>query len=355
MLPLARIIDANANRAREALRTMEDLARFALDDAELARSLKELRHDLRSAIDALAPGIDRGSLLASRDTPGDVGTAISTPAEAQRSGFPDIAAAAAGRLTEALRVLEEMAKAAEAPAQPFEGLRYRVYEAERQLALALGPRTCPQFRLCILITESLCDHHSWEDVARAGLRAGADALQLREKNLDGRELLSRARKLVEIAGELAPPADAPGTPRAAIIINDRPDIALLAGASGLHLGQTDLPLAEARKLLGFRLHIGLSTTNLEQARTAIQVGADYCGLGPMFPTTTKHKPEISGPAYLRAYLADPLLSQTPHLAIGGITPENIDELRAAGCLGIAVSSAVCSARDPEAACRALLV
>jgi thiamine-phosphate pyrophosphorylase len=366
--PLARIIDASANRAREALRIMEDVARFALDDAALAAALKDLRHDLRTALEHLAAGeapLDRAHLLSSRDTPGDVGIALTTPGETRREGLPGIAAAAGARAGEALRVLEEGAKAmggatAAENARAFEQLRYRAYELEKRLGLALPPARA-QWRLCILITESLC-RHPWEQVAHAAIRGGADCLQLREKNLDDRQLLARARRLIEIARQThqrQPPQHAvPSTQqplaRPAIIINDRPDIAVLARADGVHLGQADLPIHEVRKLLGFGMLIGMSTTNLDQARAAVRQGADYCGLGPMFPTTTKNKPEIAGPAYLRDYLADHSLARTPHLAIGGISPQNAVELQAAGCRGIAVSSCVCSAEDPEGVCRHLL-
>jgi thiamine-phosphate pyrophosphorylase len=344
--PLARIIDANFNRAREALRVMEDAARFALDDADLSSFLKSLRHDLRAAVDALVPlGLDRGHLLASRHTPGDVGTEISTSAEGRRPGLPAVVHAASARLTEALRSLEETAKVLESGAR-FEALRYRAYEAERRLGLALGSAIAPQWRLCVLISDRLCRHHSWEEVARAAIRGGADCLQLREKDLESGELLRRAQRLVAIARE--------HSPRPAVVINDRPDIAFLARADGVHLGQTDLPIAEARKIVGFSALIGMSTANLDQARAAVRQGADACGVGPMFPTTTKHKPDLSGPTYLRAYLDDEVCRSRPHLAIGGITPAKVNELWQAGCRGIAVSAAVCLDQDPEAVCRALL-
>lgn len=353
-MSLLRLMDASANRAREALRVMEDSARFGLGDTELIALLKTLRHGLRDALNQ--PQLDRGLLLAARDVDHDEGRDIKTPAEQTRSGLPDLAAAASSRLTEALRSLEESAKALGADARPIERLRYQAYTAEQRLLLALGPRRCPQWRLCVLITESLCTHYSWHEVARLAIQAGADCLQLREKSLEGRELLARARHLVELANK--PVADFPGPPRkCATIINDRPDIALLSGADGVHLGQTDLPLPEVRKLAGFRLLIGLSTANLDQALAAARAGADYCGVGPMFETTTKHKPILSGPDYLRAYLADPITSQIPHLAIAGISSRTLPDLIAAGkggVRGIAVSSAVCSSPDPGAACRELL-
>ena len=346
---VARIIDANANRAREAIRVLEDIARFALDDAKLSSELKSLRHDLRAALDSLL--IDKALLLSSRDTEGDVGTAISTPAEYARTGLRDVALAAASRLTEALRSIEESAKvvpasstAATNPTAAFESLRYRAYSAEKSLILKLRDTTCPQWRLCVLITRSLCQYHDWLDVARRAIDGGADCLQLREKSLDGGPLLDAARKLVELAHPR----------RVHVVINDRPDIALLSGADGVHLGQTDLSVADVRHIAGFRLLVGVSTGTISQAQAAANCGADSCGVGPMFPTTTKDKPIISGLAYLREYLRDLRSSPLPHLAVGGITPANVCELAAVGCRGVAVSSVVCGAHDPAQVCRQLV-
>lgn len=342
--PLLRMIDANANRTREALRVMEDAARFALDDAPLMGILKSLRHDLQGAM-SLLPA-DRAQLLASRDTPEDVGTTVKTTREMERTGLAGVCAAAASRLTEALRSMEESAKALGAPgaAAAFESLRYRAYTADAALTQRLGAWGArKQWTLCVLLTESLCGGRDWLGVARAAIDGGADCLQLREKNLDGAELLARARALVALA-----------RPRnASVIINDRPDIALLANADGVHLGQTDLSAVDVRTLAATRLLIGVSTENMEQARAALAAGANYCGVGPMFTTTTKEKPRLAGPTYLRAYLADPALAAFPHLAIGGITPENVDTLVAAGVRGIAVSSCVCSAADPAGVARSL--
>ncbi len=336
----ARIIDANANRAREALRVMEDAARFLLDDPALSAELKGLRHDLRAALDALP--LDPGFLLASRDTPGDVGASLTTDAESRRGSAADVAAAAAKRLTEALRSIEESAKTlAEGGSARFERLRYRAYSAERALLLAVAAPAAPQWRLCVLITESLCAR-PWAEVAAAAIDAGADCVQLREKSLDSRALLERARTLVALAAG-----------RAAVIINDRPDIALLSGADGVHLGQTDLGVQDARRLAGFSLLVGVSTASIEQARAALRDGASYCGVGPMFPTPTKHKDTIGGPAYLREYLAhEPPLP--PHLAIGGINRRTVEEVISAGARGIAVSAAVCAAEDPGRAAQDLL-
>lgn len=345
--PLIRIIDANLNRAREGLRVIEDIARFALDDAPRTQELKALRHELVDAASRLP--CDACQRLAHRDTPADVGTGIVGSGEMRRTGLAQIALAAFARLGEALRSLEEAAKAlpgASHAAQLFEQLRYRAYEAEKRLIAALPTARARQWTLCVLITEALCTHHPWDRVATLAIEGGADSLQLREKSLADAELLARARRLVDLARA------APSRP--AVILNDRPDLALLSGADAVHVGQDDLPLPDVRAIAGHRLLVGASTTNLDQARAARRAGADYVGLGPMFPSTTKHKQHLAGPAYLRAVLDDPDLASLPHLAIGGITPENIATLRQAGCRGVAVSSAVCGAADPAVACRRLV-
>ena len=327
-----RILDANANRAREALRVMEDAARFILDDATLARQLKQLRHDLAEALSKLGP------LDTWRNTPGDVGTSITTKSEMTRADVADVVIAAGKRLSEALRALEEYTKTLPANAcglaHAIESLRYRGYTLEQQLNAALGSGSAKQWKLCVLISESLCPDRDWLRVAEAAVEGGADCIQLREKELDAGELLTRARKLVALCRPKA----------VAVIVNDRPDVALLADADGVHLGQTDLPCTEARNLVGRQLLIGVSTSHLDQAKQALADGADYCGVGPMFPTTTKHKPVLAGPAYLKQYLA---WNKLPHLAIGGINTSNLPELIAAGAQGVAVSSAVCSSDDPD--------
>lgn len=378
MIQTLRMIDASLNRCREGLRVMEDVARFVLNAAGVCERLKNLRHAVADAERSL--GLDWTRLLANRDTPGDVGTGIKTASEASRVSLREVTIAAAKRAAEALRSLEESAKTISTPSRPcgaagervaevaparrFELIRYELYDIERELALALGGHSpCPQWRLCVLITEALCAR-PWMHVAREAIRGGADCLQLREKELDGRELVSRARELVRLAREEGESSSR----RVGVIVNDRVDIALLSNADGVHLGQGDLSVADARKLAGGSLLIGVSTHDAHEARKAIDDGADVCGVGAMFSTSTKPR-ETSGVAYLREYLsmAGPGASAgpgagagagvgrcVPHLAIGGITPENVGELARAGCLGIAVSSVACGSDNPRGVCEALL-
>jgi thiamine-phosphate pyrophosphorylase len=328
----ARILDANANRAREALRVMEDAARFALNDADLCAQLKAIRHDLRAALGDLAPG----RLEANRDTAGDVGTSVSTPAERERAGLADVAIAAGKRFGEALRVIEEVGKTFDSRlAREVESLRYRFYDAEAALNRRLGGGRARQWRVCVLLTESLC-RRPWPEVLAAVVAAGADCIQVREKEMTGGPLVRRVRGVIDAAR----PAGI------AVIVNDRLDVAQAAEADGVHLGLEDLSVADARRAVGRTMLIGASTHDLAEARAAVDVGADYCGVGAMFATTTRAVSVPAGPAYLRAFRQR--YPAVPHLAIGGITPDNVGQLVDAGAAGVAVSSAVCGADDPGA-------
>jgi thiamine-phosphate pyrophosphorylase len=339
----ARIIDANSNRAGEGLRVLEDLARFALDDGELSERAKRARHLLAELVGGLP--LPAGLRVSVRDTPGDVGTAITTPTEGHRADLASVAAAAVGRATEAIRVIEEIAKAIGGAGGPFETLRYEAYEIDRLVRAALVPAS-PQWRLCVLISEDLCGGRPWESVAEAAIAGGADCLQLREKTLHARELVARARRLVALRD-----ASAAGV---SIVINDRPDVALLARADAVHVGQRDLTPADVRAVAGAGMPVGISTSSIPEAVGALTAGASSVGLGPMFPTSTKHKDTIAGEAYLRAFLADERVAHLPHLCIGGVTPRNAPALIRAGARGLAVSSAVCAADDPAGVCRELL-
>ncbi len=333
MRNIYRILDANFNRAREALRVIEDFARFVLDDAGLSSSAKDMRSRLRWVMERFPAD----AMLAARDTPGDVGTTITSATEADRPNAASVATAACKRLTEALRTLEEYAKLADhASACEFESMRYAAYTLEQRLALRLaGSERFNAVRLYVLLTSRLCRSDPVA-TAHAAIAGGADCIQIREKEMPDGQLLTHAcriREITQSAGVL-------------LIINDRPDIAAIVGADGVHLGQDDLPVADARRLLPTGAIIGLSTHNISQARAAANTGADYIGVGPMFPTATKDAGPVAGVAYLREVIAEISL---PHVAVGGITSGNVGELIAAGARRVAVCSAVIAAADPAAA------
>ncbi len=327
-----RMLDANANRAREALRVLEDYARFALNHDGLSAELKEIRHGLADVLGPILP-----EAILHRDTPGDVGTDNKTPAEARREDLGAVVTAAGKRLGEALRVIEESLKIRDAErAGAVERLRYRFYDVEQKTARTLDRgRRFEAVRLYVLVTESLC-RRPWLETAEEAILGGADCLQLREKQMEGDELLRRARLLVGLCrrhGVLC-------------IVNDRADVAVLSGADGVHVGQDDLPAAEVRKLVGRRMIVGVSTHRIEQAEQAVMDGADYIGVGPIFRSMTKPRDFLPGPEYARKVARS---IRIPAVAIAGITEGNVDEVLATGISAIAVTSAVIGADDPRGA------
>jgi len=324
------MLDANANRACEGLRTLEDIARFLLDDPGLVALARDARHAVRAAAGSVG--------LGSRDSAGDVGAGL--PPSASRPDARAIVLAAGYRAAEALRVCEEVGPAVGLIDPAFARARYACYELQRSIVARLG-RGCAQWSVCVLLTESRC-HQPWESVAGAACEGGAGCVQLREKDLPDRELLRRARRLVALAGERGVP----------VVVNDRVDVALLCGAHGVHLGQGDLGPEDARRL-GDRLRVGVSCSTVDQAVRAAADGADYLGLGPMFPSRTKRKPALSGPALVEGVVAS-AAGALPHLAISGIDASRIEALRSVGCRGVAVCEAVCGRDDPASATRALV-
>lgn len=332
-----RIVDANLNRAREALRVAEDYARFILDDASLCSAAKSMRGELRR----VEEGLPAGALLAGRDTTGDVGTVLSTEAEADRAGATGVAVAACKRLTEALRAIEEYLKVLSPGSAPaVEALRYRAYTFEQRLLGRADLTTrIRRARLYVLLTSELCRQDPVL-TAHAAIAGGADVIQLREKTLPHRQFWELARRLRALTLES----------ETLLIINDRADIAAAVGADGVHVGQDDLPVAAARRIVGGDKLVGLSTHSLEQARAAVAAGADYIGVGPMFASPTKTISPTPGPAFLKAVAAEISL---PAFAIGGITAGNIGTLVDAGGRRAAVCQSVIAAEDPKSAARAL--
>ncbi|NLX20103.1 MAG: thiamine phosphate synthase [Phycisphaerae bacterium] len=336
---IARIIDANFNRAREALRVMEDYARFVLDDPAGCEAVKSARHQLADCLRCLP----LESLLTARDTPGDVGTRITTAGERDRPDARSACIAAAKRLPEALRTIEEYAKTFDPNlAAKVEALRYHAYQLEQQVLLR-GTRAArfARVRLYVLITASLC-RQDWLATAAEAIAGGAGCLQLREKDFEDRELLTRARWLVALCREHG----------VLSIINDRPDLAVLSDADGVHLGQTDLPVADARRVVGPDRLIGVSTHNPEQFRAALAERPDYLAVGPMFPSPTKPQDHVPGPDLLRLATGE---TRIPVVAIGGITPDRLAILASAGAGCVSVCSAVIGADDVRDAAGRLLL
>ena len=334
-----RIIDANFNRAREAVRVIEEFCRFALNSSLLTERAKQLRHELSAAIGEL----DAGRLISSRDTLGDVGVGKVVGNQLQRTNLDDCFTAGCKRLTEALRTLAEMTQTLNpSVARTIEKLRYTAYTLEKDVVLFRDTfEKFKRVRLYVIISSSLpADVLSLTHRCVAG---GADCIQLRAKDIKDNELFALAVEFVKAckaAGVLS-------------IINDRVDIAVAVGADGVHLGQNDLPVEQARKLQLVPLIIGKSTHSLKQLHAACQQCPTYVSLGPVFATDTKPTAEPVGLDYVRQATEKLANTGIGNVAIGGITLDNVEEVLNSGAASIAVCSAVTEAGDPTAACRAL--
>ncbi|MCK4959173.1 MAG: thiamine phosphate synthase [Planctomycetes bacterium] len=351
-----RIIDANFNRAREAARVVEEFCRFVLNSPDLSARTKQLRHDISAAVQTL----DSNLLVTSRDVQSDVGREMVIDRQMTRTTLDDCLHAATKRLSEALRALSEMTQTIDPQlAQTLEKLRFQAYTLEKDIVTAASSAAkLSGVRLYVIITVSPgYDRPKILELARACTTGGADCLQLRPKQIPDDESFQLACDLVGVCKDA----------RALSIINDRADIAIAAGAGGVHLGHNDLPVRQVRNLAQRPLIIGVSTHAPDQLSAALKAGADYVALGPVFSTSTKPDTAPVGLDYVRQ--AAKILNQPPEtpnqpsdklgqssvksVAIGGITAENVTDVLQAGAQAVAVCSVVTQAKDPAAMCAKL--
>jgi thiamine-phosphate pyrophosphorylase len=335
-----RIIDANFNRAREAVRVIEDYCRFALNCDALSQRARQLRHNLCAAIAAL----DTERLIASRDTLNDVGVGSVVDNQMRRTDLHDCFTAAAKRLPEALRTIAEVAQTINpAIALKIEDLRYVAYTLEKDIVIFGGSvEKFKRVKLYVIITSN--SGSSELEVLKLTnncVTGGADCIQLRAKDIEDDAFFDIAGELVKICKR----------ENVISIINDRADIAIAAGADGVHLGQNDLPVEKVRILQITPLIIGKTTHSQQQIQTACSEMPTYVSIGPVFATSTKPELVPVGLDYVTMSVKTLEPYGVSHVAIGGINLKNIDNVLAAGAERIAVCSAVMQAPDPAEMCR----
>ena len=182
---------------------------------------------------------------------------------------------------------------------------------------------------------------SLEWIVEEAVKGGVTMVQLREKDCSTREFITLAVKLKQTLANYNVP----------LIINDRLDVALAANANGLHIGQSDMDYATARRLFGYGKIIGLSVESMKQVYEANEMDVDYIGISPVFSTNTKT--DTAPPFGLKGIEEVMAVSKHPAVAIGGINNTNAASILQAGANGIAVVSAICSANDPQEAARKL--
>lgn len=172
------------------------------------------------------------------------------------------------------------------------------------------------------------------ETARKAGEGGVAMVQLREKNSTGKDFYEKAKALKVVLDQYQIP----------LIINDRIDIALAVGASGVHIGQKDLPLSVVKEVLPSSMIVGISVSTVEQAKEAEENGANYIGVGAVFPTKTKKDARLLPEGMLSSIIESVNL---PVYAIGGIHPDNVQTLKGKGLAGVAVVSAIMHAKQPE--------
>ncbi len=337
---IARILDANLDRAREGLRVLEDWCRFAWEDAHWANQCKDMRQQLAIW--------HRTELVRDRDTPNDLGTGITHPQEAKRTDVLHLLRANCSRVAEALRCLEEFGKLDMAIldanldpntvglAAAAKQMRYQVYALESALVGQDLQTRLAQARL-YLVTSPV---EAWLSQVEKALIGGVRLVQYRRKEATYRELYAEAKALKNLCDRY----------QALCIINDRVDLALDIGADGVHLGQTDMPVATARQLLGAQRLIGQSTTNETELTAALATSADYIGVGPVHATPTKAGKAAAGHEYVRLAATKATI---PFFAIGGLDLDTIPSTLAAGATHVAVVRSLMTAPDPTTTARAM--
>lgn len=329
-LAIARILDANLDRSREGLRVIEEWCRLGLENSHWAESCKQMRQEIASW--------HTSDLRMARDTPNDPGTHLSHPQEATRESIEQLLQANLCRVQEALRVLEEYGKLYDPNmGNAFKKIRYRVYSLESELLTSPLYQKLKKSSVYLVTSET----DNLLNIVESALQGGLTLVQYRKKNVDDIIRLEMAQKLCELCHKYD----------ALFIVNDRVDIALEVDADGVHLGQQDVPISLARRILGPNKIIGRSTTNPQEMAKAIAEKADYIGVGPVYATPTKPDKQPAGLDYVK-YAAE--TSPIPWFAIGGIDENNVTEVMASGATQVAVVRAIMEADNPQKATQKLL-
>ncbi len=325
---LARILDANLNRAREGVRVIEDWSRFGLNNPIWANQCKVIRQELAQW--------HSYELKQGRDTINDTGTLISHPQEESRENIDSLLRANFARIAEALRVLEEYGKLHDQQmAKDIKKMRYQIYTLETQICDLSLLRKIQQSPLYLVTSP----HENLLEIVESALSGGLTLVQYREKNADDLTRYNRAEKLSQLCRKYD----------ALFLVNDRVDIALAVGADGVHLGQQDLSIAQARKIMGPGRIVGRSTTSPEEMESSQD--ADYIGVGPVYDTPTKVGKAAVGLEYVQYAKQH---SGVSWFAIGGIDIHNLGTLVEAGARQVAVVRAIMESEDPRKITREIL-
>lgn len=340
---ICRMLDANVNRASEAARVLEDVARFIFDDGEMSSIIRNIKHDIRKGVKDLFD-----LCISSRNTINDVGVnnSFSTSMDS-RDDIRALVTANFKRIEEALRSIEECLKILDRyeKAKCYEKLRFDCYCCEKDffqrhfniIADVFNKRKDFTLEGLYCITaEQYSNGRRNIEVVQQMINSGVKYIQYREKEKTLKQKYEECVKIREMTSNAG----------VFFIINDHVDLAMIIGADGIHIGQDDIPLKEVRKIAGPKMIIGISTHCPEQAVKAVEDGADYIGVGPIYRTFTKK--DVCDPVgieYLK-FVVDNL--NIPFVAIGGIKENNIHEVINAGARCVALVTEIVGAEDIKA-------
>jgi len=336
---LYQILDANLNRCGEGLRVIEEIARFVLIDSDLQRRTKRLRQQLGRFFDEKTSlPVARLKLIGGgRDSQTDIGRRYSTAGEMNRRSFEAVLRSNFSRVEESARALEEFSKMIDQRiAEKIKQFRFKIYSLERTFVEKHFSRAkeCFLRRMGIypIIDREKIDGRDPLVTAKEIIEGGAASLQYRDKISDEDTIYSVCKRLSDLCKRKD----------VRFIVNGAVDIALAANTDGVHLEQGDLPVAEARKILGHDKISGKSAHSITEARRAAKEDIDYLAVGAIFPSVYKLDYRLAGLKLLK-WAKDNI--SLPVTAIGGINLKNIDQVLAFQPNGVAISSGIFEAKD----------
>ena len=339
-IDILRIIDANMNRMSEGLRVLEEFARLSLNDAVLTQQLKDMRHEILLVASHL-----QEQLIQARDSEGDVGAGMEVPGEEKTRDNQTIIVANARRVQESLRVMEELAKkpGIGLKSDKYRQARFALYAMEKELfSRMLRQDKMKNLKgLYVIIDTAALGKRDPVEVTSQAIQGGAQAIQLRDKGLGKKELIKIAQQLQTLCSEHG----------ILFIVNDYLDVALAVDTDGLHIGEDDLPVDAARRLLPTDKVLGCSARTVDEAKKACSEGADYLGVGAMYATSTRESSEVVGTERLKEIRK---AVDLPLVAIGGINKDNVKNVMEAGAVAVSVINAVMGTTDIKRATRQLV-
>lgn len=332
MRKIYRVIDSNVNRVSEGIRVLEDISRFVLEESDITTELRETRHWIRKLLNKIDD-----KMISARDSVSDIGRDISGKSKIDsKKDIKQLLVSNFKRVEEGLRSIEESLKIPDhyQASKKVENLRFRIYDIEKRL---MGIFNKPEFPGGIygLTAEKFSNGRCNIDVAEKMIQGGVSILQYREKHTkkEFAEMYKECREIRKMTSEND----------VLFIINDYIELAIMAGADGVHIGQDDYPVEEVQKRLPQNMILGLSTHSPQQAQAALEAGVDYIGVGPIFSTNTKENVcDAVGLEYLE-WVNNNL--DLPYVAIGGIKEHNLKQVVDRGAKTVAMVTEIVSSID----------